>query len=49
VTEKPVKQWKCTVCGHVHEGEAPPAPCPVCGVGAEMFERLAAAVEAKPA
>ena len=25
------KKWKCTVCGYVHEGEAPPDKCPVCG------------------
>jgi nitrite reductase (NADH) large subunit len=30
--------WRCTVCGYVHEGEAPPDVCPVCGVGPDMFE-----------
>jgi thiamine pyrophosphate-dependent acetolactate synthase large subunit-like protein len=35
-----VTRWKCTVCGYVHEGDEPPEICPVCGVGAEMFERL---------
>lgn len=35
-------QWKCTVCGHVHEGDEPPETCPVCGAGAEMFEKLEA-------
>ena len=25
------KQWKCTVCGYIHEGKTPPDVCPVCG------------------
>ena len=35
--------WRCTVCGHlVHENELPDGfVCPVCGVGKEMFERVA--------
>ena len=32
--------WKCSVCGYVHEGDAPPETCPVCGAGAEHFVRL---------
>lgn len=32
-----MKQWKCTVCGHIHEGESAPESCPICGVSAEMF------------
>jgi nitrite reductase (NADH) large subunit len=32
------RRFKCTVCGYVHEGDAPPDCCPVCGVGAELFE-----------
>lgn len=35
--------WRCTVCSFVHEGSAPPEACPVCGVGAELFEPVAAA------
>lgn len=31
-------RYRCTVCGYVHEGGSPPESCPVCGVGAEMFE-----------
>lgn len=31
--------WVCTLCGYVHEGDTPPETCPVCGVGAEYFER----------
>jgi len=33
-----MKKWVCTVCGHVHEGDAPPAICPVCKVPAEKFK-----------
>ena len=29
--------WVCTVCGYVHEGDQPPAECPVCHVGADKF------------
>lgn len=25
------EQWKCTVCGYLHEGKRPPDTCPVCG------------------
>ncbi|AEG59464.1 flavin reductase [Desulforamulus ruminis] len=33
-------QWRCKVCGYVHQGEQPPEICPVCGVGPEEFEKL---------
>lgn len=33
-------QWKCQVCGYVHDGNAPPDTCPVCGVGADCFDQL---------
>ncbi|WP_341380377.1 rubredoxin-like domain-containing protein, partial [Clostridium disporicum] len=29
-----MKKFVCTVCGYVHEGDAAPAECPVCHVGA---------------
>jgi len=32
-----MKQYFCTVCGHVHQGDAPPAKCPQCGATAEKF------------
>ena len=35
-----VKKWECTVCGYIHEGEAPPNECPVCGVGPEFFKEV---------
>ncbi len=28
---KSPRKWVCTVCGYVHEGDAPPDSCPVCG------------------
>jgi uncharacterized membrane protein len=32
-----MRQWKCTVCGYLHEGEAPPSACPVCGADRTRF------------
>lgn len=32
-----MKKYVCSVCGHVHEGDAPPEKCPVCGVGPDKF------------
>ncbi|ALB46304.1 NADH peroxidase [Clostridium beijerinckii] len=32
-----MKKFVCTVCGYIHEGEAAPEKCPVCGVGSEKF------------
>ena len=32
-----MKKFVCTVCGYVHEGEAAPAECPLCHVGADKF------------
>lgn len=36
-------QWRCKVCGFAYEGDALPEgyACPICGVGADMFERSA--------
>ena len=31
------KKWRCTVCGYIHEGDAPPDKCPLCSVGPELF------------
>lgn len=33
-------QWKCVVCGYIHEGAEPPEVCPACGVGKDNFEKL---------
>ncbi|MFI3302656.1 MAG: NADH peroxidase [Rikenellaceae bacterium] len=32
-----VKKWRCTVCGHIHEGAEAPAQCPLCKVPADKF------------
>jgi rubredoxin len=32
-----MKQWKCTVCGYIHEGDEPPEKCPVCGADQSKF------------
>lgn len=32
-----MKKYVCTVCGYVHEGDAPPARCPQCKAPAEKF------------
>ena len=36
-----MKKWVCTVCGYVHEGDAPPANCPICKAPAEKFKEQA--------
>ena len=33
-------KFVCKVCGYVYEGDAAPAECPVCHVGADMFEEV---------
>ena len=35
-----MKKWVCTVCGYVYEGDAAPAECPVCHVGADKFKKV---------
>jgi len=32
-------KWVCKVCGYVHEGDTAPEKCPICGVGADKFEK----------
>ena len=32
-----MKKFVCTVCGYVHEGDAPPEKCPQCGAPASKF------------
>ena len=32
-----MKKWICPVCGYVHEGDTPPAECPVCHVPGSKF------------
>lgn len=31
------RQWKCTVCGYLHEGPEPPENCPRCGAERSEF------------
>ena len=40
--EAPVSRWKCSVCGHIYEGESLPADftCPVCRQPASAFVKL---------
>ena len=33
-------KFVCSVCGYVHEGDAAPFACPVCGVPAEKFTAM---------
>ncbi len=35
--EQPIK-WKCSKCGHIHEGNEPPNQCPSCKHPKEYFE-----------
>lgn len=39
------KNWRCTICGYVHQGSEPPEFCPICGAPAAEFE----AVDERPA
>ena len=32
-----MKKWKCSVCNYIHEGDEPPAECPVCGADKSKF------------
>lgn len=42
VFKKPeVKRWKCSNCGHIHEGEEAPGVCPTCAHAQAHFELLA--------
>ncbi|MDJ0623851.1 MAG: rubredoxin-type Fe(Cys)4 protein [Desulfocapsaceae bacterium] len=34
------RKWRCTVCGYIHTGDAPPANCPICGVDSSFFEEV---------
>ena len=39
--EEPQEQWRCSVCGYVHQGPLPPDfTCPVCHQPREKFERI---------
>ena len=38
--EKPLKRWKCLICGYIALGEEAPSMCPVCGASKEQFEEV---------
>ena len=33
-------KYVCPVCGYIHEGDNPPAECPVCHVPGEKFKAV---------
>lgn len=33
-------QWRCIICGYIHEGENPPDICPICGADSTQFEKI---------
>ena len=35
-------KYVCSVCGYVHEGDQPPAQCPVCKAPADKFKKMEA-------
>lgn len=43
------QRWRCDVCGYIHDGDAPPDICPLCGVGPELFSAVPSAPPAAPA
>ncbi len=40
--KKPMRKFKCDICGYVYEGEELPSDyvCPICGVGPDMFTEI---------
>jgi rubredoxin/uncharacterized membrane protein len=48
-TSSSQRQWKCTICGYIHTGDAPPATCPVCGADSSFFIEVGVEQEASPA
>ncbi|MBD5234513.1 MAG: NADH peroxidase [Bacteroidales bacterium] len=41
------KKFICKVCGYVHEGDAAPEKCPICGAPASQFVELDESAELK--
>ena len=35
-----MKKYVCLICGYVHNGDEPPAACPVCGAYADKFKDM---------
>lgn len=44
--EQTMKKFVCSICGYIHEGDAPPEKCPICKVGPEKFNEMKAAGDA---
>lgn len=44
-----MKKWECTVCGYIHEGNAPPDECPLCGADSSQFEEIVEKAATAPA
>lgn len=43
------RHWRCLVCGYVHQGDAPPEWCPICGAAAAEFEEFEPVSPPEPA
>ena len=37
---QPERKWRCTICGYIHTGAAPPLECPICGADQSFFEEV---------
>ncbi len=49
VEETKMEKWKCTICGHIHEGPiTPDFQCPICKQGADKFVKLEEAPAKNP-
>ena len=35
-----MKEWKCGICGYIHEGQEPPEECPICKAKKENFSEV---------
>ena len=35
-----MKKFVCTICGYIHEGDAPQKECPICKASADKFQEL---------
>lgn len=35
-----MKKFICTVCGYIHEGDAAPEKCPMCGAPSSKFKEM---------
>ena len=35
-----MKKFVCTICGYIHEGDAPPEICPICKAKSDKFQEL---------